>query len=80
MTKINARVTNNYYRCNKCYKKLMQIRKASNIDITKLQIIIANVGATNKQTKHNKEKEKKYTDTICGRCLIFKIIVNPDSM
>ena len=39
------------------------------IDVTKLQVIItklqkinANVGATNKQTKHNKEKETARPD------------------
>ena len=45
-------INNNYrqekylYKYNKNYKKLIQI----------LQKIVTNVGATNEQTKHNKEK------------------------
>ena len=51
-------ITNN---CYKYYKKLLQIRKASNIDITKLQIIITKVGATNEQTNENKVQDKNKT-------------------
>ena len=46
--------------CYKCGKKLLQIRKASNIDITKLQIIVTNVGATNEQTNENKTNKASH--------------------
>ena len=49
-----------YYKYNKNYKKLLQIRKASNIDITKLQIIITKVGATNEQTNENKTNKASH--------------------
>ena len=51
-------ITNN---CCKYNKKLLQIRKASNIDITKLQKTVTNMGATNEQTKHNKVQGKNKT-------------------
>ena len=42
MTKYNVKMINITNNCYKYDKKLLQIRKASNIDITKLQIIITN--------------------------------------
>ena len=40
--------------------KILQIRKASNIDITKLQKINTNTGATNEQTNENKTNKASH--------------------
>ena len=60
MTKYNVKMINITNNCYKYDKKLLQIRKASNIDITKLQIIITNVGATNEQTNENKTNKASH--------------------